>query len=43
MLAHTLVGDYDIVELLDRLVAACAGLVALFSAGLLPDDQQGAT
>ena len=41
MLADSLVEDYDIVDLLDRLVAACLGLLGVTAAGLLLDDQKG--
>lgn len=40
-LADTLIGDFDIVELLDRLVAACLDLVGVSAAGLILDDQRG--
>lgn len=41
MLADSLVEDYDIVDLLDRLAAACVRLLGVMAAGLLLDDQQG--
>ncbi len=41
MLADSLVEDYDIVDLLDRLAVACVRLLGVAAAGLLLDDQQG--
>jgi GAF domain-containing protein len=41
LLADTLVEDYDIVDLLDRLAAACVSLLGVTAAGLLIDDQHG--
>ena len=41
MLADSLVEDYNIVDLLDRLAAACVRLLGVTAAGLLLDDQQG--
>ncbi len=41
MLADSLVEDYDIVDLFDRLAAACVRLLGVTAAGLLLDDQHG--
>ena len=41
MLADSLVEDYDIVDLLDRLTGACVRLLGVTAAGLLLNDQQG--
>jgi GAF domain-containing protein len=40
-LADTMVDDYDVVELLDHLVAACIDVLGATAAGLLLDDQKG--
>jgi GAF domain-containing protein len=41
MLADSLVEDYDIVDLLDRLAEACVRLLGVSAAGLLLHDKQG--
>ena len=41
MLADSLVEDYDIVDLLDRLAVACVRLLGVSAAGLLLIDQEG--
>lgn len=40
-LADTLVDDYDVLDLLDRLATACVDLLGLTAVGLLLDDQKG--
>jgi transcriptional regulator with GAF, ATPase, and Fis domain len=41
LLADTLVDDYDVVDLLDVLVASCVDLLGITAAGILLDDQKG--
>jgi GAF domain-containing protein len=41
LLADTLVDDYDVVDLLNQLAAACVSLFDITAAGLLLDDQAG--
>jgi GAF domain-containing protein len=41
LLADTLVDDYDVVDLLDVLVASCVDLLSITAAGILLDDQKG--
>jgi transcriptional regulator with GAF, ATPase, and Fis domain len=41
-LADTLVADYDVIELLDRLSTDCVALLPIDAAGLLLSDQRGA-
>src|SRR3954454_15402673 len=41
-LADTLVADYDVIELLDRLCTDCVALLPIDAAGLLLSDQRGA-
>jgi transcriptional regulator with GAF, ATPase, and Fis domain len=40
-LADTLVADFDVVDLLDRLANSCVSLLGVDAAGLLVDDQKG--
>jgi GAF domain-containing protein len=41
LLADTLIDDYDVVDLLDQLVAACVSMFGITATGLLLDDQKG--
>jgi GAF domain-containing protein len=41
MLADTLVDDYDVIELLERLISSCVELLGVTAGGLLLDDQRG--
>jgi transcriptional regulator with GAF, ATPase, and Fis domain len=40
-LADTLVADFDVVDLLDRLANSCVSLLGVDAAGILVDDQKG--